>query len=154
LPSVPSRITFDSPALPSLPMSMLFEPVVRLWPASEPIAMFESPVVLAWSAWKPEGDLVVAADLRDERTGALDRAGPSLPRSLRAAQGGSLQSSPVDGSQSGQLPRAALGVPLGGTQAHEVLVHGSRGERAVETDRRTGGSRANREGQRQAGNDG
>src|SRR5262249_42006066 len=93
-------------------------------------------------------------DLRDERTGALDRAGPSLPRSLRAAQGGSLQSSPVGGSQSGQLPRAALGVPLGGTQAHEGLVHGSRGERAVETDRRTGGSRANREGQRQAGNDG
>ena len=33
---VPIRIAFDSPALPALAMSTLFEPVVRFWPAPKP----------------------------------------------------------------------------------------------------------------------
>jgi hypothetical protein len=42
---VPIRIVLDSRVfLPALPMSMLFEPVVRFWPAPEPKAMFEPPL--------------------------------------------------------------------------------------------------------------
>ena len=57
VPSVPIRIARDSPVVPVLAMSTLSLPVIRLWPAFDPIAMFREPVLLANSARWPSATL-------------------------------------------------------------------------------------------------
>src|SRR5262249_54389578 len=49
----PIRIVSDSPAMPRLPMSMLFSPVLRLAPADAPTAMLLLPVVFLERAAAP-----------------------------------------------------------------------------------------------------
>src|SRR6516164_9188495 len=50
---VPMRIVLASKATPTLPISILLLPVVRLAPARLPTAMLDEPVVLFWSAPAP-----------------------------------------------------------------------------------------------------
>ncbi len=49
----PMRVVLDSPATPTLPISILLLPVVRSAPAKGPNAMFLLPMVLLKSARKP-----------------------------------------------------------------------------------------------------